>query len=59
MNFVKSVLFAIAILAASAAGATAQVIIKVHPNAPESGSQITSEIMMNCRGKFLRPSRMS
>jgi hypothetical protein len=36
MSFVKSVLFAIAILAASAAGATTQVIIKVHP--PSEGT---------------------
>ena len=43
MSFVKSVLFAIAILAASAAGATAQVIIKVHPNVPEPGSEITDQ----------------
>jgi len=43
MSFVKSVLFAIGILAASAAGATAQVIIKVHPNAQEPGSEVTDQ----------------
>ena len=42
MNVIRSVLLATAILAANAAGATAQVIIKVHPNAQEP-SEVTDQ----------------
>ena len=42
MNAVRSVLFVTAILAANAAGATAQGIIKVHPNAQEP-SEVTDQ----------------
>jgi Spy/CpxP family protein refolding chaperone len=42
MNVVRSVLFATAILAANAAGATAQAIINVHPNAQEP-SEVTDQ----------------
>ena len=42
MNVIRSVLLATAILAANAAGATAQGIIKVHPNAQEP-SEVTDQ----------------